>query len=89
MKMLTKSNYRSLLSQAYEAVITRKRSRVSFDTNHFGHTLSLTKKGRGVHLFIQSDGTIEFTTMVYSLQDMKDYIDMFIISYTWRQMLED
>lgn len=89
MEMLTKSNYRSLLSKAYEDIVTRKRSRVLFDTKNFVYTISLTKKGRGVHLFIQSENTIEFTTMVYHLKDMKDYMDMFILSYNWRQMLED
>lgn len=89
MEMLTKNNYRSLLLQAYEDIMTGKRSRVSFDTHNFAHIVSLTKKGSGVHLFIHSEGTLEFTTMVYSLEDMKDYLDKFIISYTWRQMLED
>ena len=89
MEMLTKDNYRSLLSKAYEDIMMCKRSRVSFDTKNFGHIVALTKKRHGVHLFIQSEGTIEFTTMVYSLEDMKDYLDMFIISYTWRLMLRD
>ena len=93
MEMLTKSNYRSLLLQAYEDIMTGKRSRVSFNTKYFIHIVSLTKKGHGVHLFIQPEGTIkgaiEFTTMVYHLPEMKDYLDEFIISYTWRQMLED
>ena len=58
MEMLTKNNYRSLLLQAYEDIMTGKRSRVSFDTHNFAHTVSLTKKGSGVHLFIQSEGTL-------------------------------